>query len=201
MNKFLVFPCIKQEEGDGYNGPAVTLACASDISLALFFPISEENAALINFVLDEKKEKKIDLNTNILGVYKTMLDSWRAGDRFLSGILMDVIFDTETEEEVIAVKLMLSDEDGNVDSVIKVNFTHAIFLAAMDRKEILITNELLNKLVPKDDVEEEEEEEEDSDIIEDNKTSKKLSKEERKKYPVDKDILDIAKKIMQGKIK
>ena len=203
MNKFLIFPCIKQEDGKGYNGPVVTLACASNISFALFFPVSEENAALINFVLEEKKDKKPDINTNILGVYKTMMDSWRAGERFLSGILMDVVFDTATEEEVITVKLLLSDEDGNIDSVTKVNFTHAVLIAAMERKEIIVSDDLLDKLMPKDEREECEdcdgcgECEEDSDVAD----TKKPNKEENKKYPIDKDILDIAKQIMQGKIK
>jgi len=200
MNKFLVFPCIKQENDKGYNGPAVTLANASNMSFALFFPVSEENAALINYILEDKKDKKIDINTNVLGVYKTMLDSWRAGDRFLSGIVMDVATDPETEEEVIMVKLALSGDDGGIDSIIKVNFTHAVFLAAMERKEILVTDELLSKLVPKDE-NDENDEEEDSDVAEKDNKQPKITKEESAKYPIDKDILNIAAKIMQGKIK
>ena len=189
MNKFLVFPCIKQEDEKGYNGPAVTLACASNISFALFFPISEENANLINYILEDKEDKKIDMDTSILGIYKTMLDSWRAGYRFLSGILMDVL--TDTEEEIIAVKLILSDESGSIDSIIRVNFTHAVILAAMERKEILVTAELLDKIMP-----DESDDDEDEDIKENDD-----SKANKTKYPVDKDILEIAKKIMQGKIK
>lgn len=189
MNKFLVFPCIKQSNENGYNGPVVTLACASNISFALFFPMSEENAKLINYIL-EHKPSEYTSNLNIIGIYKTMIDSWEAGGRYLSGISLDTESDLESKEETISVKLIIADEEGSVDSIIKVNFIHAVLLASMERKEIFVSNDLLNKLMPPN---------EDED--EDGETSQEIIPSADKKFPVDKDILDIAKKIMSGKIK
>lgn len=186
MNKFLVFPCVKQNNENGYNGPVVTFACASDISFVLFFPISEDNAKLINYIL-EHKPNEYNSNLNIIGIYKTMVDSWEAGGRYLSGISLDAEFSPESKEEILAIKLLISDESGSVDSIIKVNFIHALLLAAMERKEILVSNDLLKKLMPQNDDGEE-------DISE-------IPSEDDKKFPIDKDILDIAKKIMSGKIK
>lgn len=205
MNKFLVFPCIKQDIDNGYSGPVVMLACASNISFVLFFPISEENASMLNYVLENPPEKQ---NINIgstLGVYKAMLDAWSAGDRFLSGILLDTEYDMESKQEVISARLVISNEGGPVDSIVKVNFVHAILLAAMDRKEILVTKYLLSKLVPIHGKNSEEDEEDDGgDGSVQSKSPKRSNKEESldpKAFPIDKEILDLAKKIMSGKIK
>lgn len=191
MNKFLVFPCIKQDTKEGYSGPVVSLASASNISFVLFFPISEDSASLINYVLEKPPEKQTINAGSVLGIYKTMLDSWSAGDRFLSGILMDTEYDEESKQEVINVKLIISDEHGSVDSVVKTNFVHAMLLAAMERKEILVSNELLSKLLPKSKLDEDDEE------VSETESSKNV----KNKLPVDKEILEIAKRIMSGKIK
>jgi len=53
MNKFLVFPCIEQND-EGYQGKVVSLASTSNLTFVLFFPIAQEYADMINFVL--KKE-------------------------------------------------------------------------------------------------------------------------------------------------
>jgi hypothetical protein len=190
MNKFLVFPCIKQSNENGYNGPVVVLACASNVSFALFFPMSEENATMINYIL-EHKPSEYNSNQSVIGIYKTMLESWEDGGRFLSGIHLGTEFDPESKEETISVKLIISDEDGAVDSITRVNFIHAVLLAAMERKEILIDTALLKKLMPHEDDEDDEDEA--------NPTHTMPSHD--KKFPVDKDILEIAKKIMSGKIK
>lgn len=202
MNKFLVFPCIKQEgiEGrEGYSGPVVSLANASNVSFVLFFPVSEENASLINYVLEKPPSKQTINAGSVLGIYKTMIDSWSAGERFLSGILMDTEYDEEIEQEVINVRLVISDEHGSVDSVVKTNFIHAILLAAMERKEVLVSNELLSKLLPKTQDEEMDEDEDEDGIEEDVKEVKDVK--DVKKLPVDREILEIAKRIMSGKIK
>ena len=206
MNKFLVFPCIKQEaiEGrEGYSGPVVSLGNASNISFVLFFPVSEENASLINYVLEKPPSKQKINAGSVLGIYKTMIDSWSAGERFLSGILMDMEYDEEIEQEVINVRLVISDDHGSIDSVVKTNFIHAILLAAMERKEVLVSNELLSKLLPK--TQDDEMDEEDMDDIENEENEENIKdvKEVKdvKKLPVDKEILEIAKQIMSGKIK
>jgi hypothetical protein len=183
MNKFLVFPCVEQNEEDGYKGQVVSLASTSNVTFMLFFPIATEYSRLINFLL--KKEESTKMNLQLLAVYQTMVNSWKAGDRYLAGIVMDIQYDEETEEDIIAPTLILCDSMGNVDAVLNVNFVHAVMLGAMERKEILVTNELLHKLIPFPD-------EEINEDVPDIPTQKNP-------FPIDKEILDIAKNIMNGK--
>jgi len=119
-----------------------------------------------------------------------MLDSWKAGDRYLAGIVMDIVYDEGAEEDVISPTLIICDSNGNVDAVLNVNFVHAVMLAAMNRKEVLVTNELLSKLLKDPDDNEEDGEEQESD---------EEQKKDDKRFPVDKQILDIARDIMSGK--
>ena len=178
MNKFEVIKCIEVQEND-YDGPCVIMACCSDPSFMLFFPINKENAKIINYVL--KENSKYDINTNILGIYKTMIDSWKSSDRFLSGIIMDTIYNSEAKDEILMIRLALSDQDGNIDSLVHVNFLHAMLLAAMEGVDVIVSDKLLEKMVPND---------------EEDKHSKLTPH-----FPEDKKIVDIAKKIMGGKIK
>jgi hypothetical protein len=216
MNKFLVFPCLKKSENENYNGPVVMLSSEANISFALFFPVSEENSELINYILDTHPSKYNINDGNALGIYTTMIASWEAGNRHLSGILMDTEYDQELEQDLISTRLVISNEHGDVDSIIRVNFIHAIIIAAMERREIMVTNALLDKLIPKDvdengnEITDENEDEENNDNDnddedeDDDKTDdrdKGNGKKPEHKYPVDKEILDIAKKIINGKIK
>ena len=179
MNKFEVIKCIDVNEGD-YDGTCVVMACSTDPSFMLFFPISKDSSKMINFVL--KENSKYDINTNILGIYKTMIDSWSAGDRFLSGIIMDTTYNEELKDEVLMIRLCLSDSDGEIDSMVHVNFLHAIMLAAMEGVNIIVSDKLIAKMVPEDE-------------NEDKRSHNPHS------FPEDKKIVDIAKKIMGGKIK
>ena len=192
INKVWVFPCVNQTNEMGYEGPILTLACSSNVSFVLLFPISEDNASLINYIL-EHKPSEYNTNLNIIGIYKTMIDSWEEGGRHLSGIYIDMDEDPESKTEKMSTKIIISDDNsGDVDSIIKVNFIHAILLAAMERREIIVSGDLLRNLMPDDNYDEEDGEDNSDDSINDENT---------KKFPVDKDILDIAKKIMSGKIK
>jgi hypothetical protein len=181
MNKFEVTKCVEIDE-PGYKGHCVILSCASDPSFLLFFPIGKENVKTINFVLADSS--KYDINTNVLGIYKTMIDSWRASDRYLSGIIMDTIYNDEMKEEILMIRLALSDSDGDIESLVHVNFLHAILLAAMEGTYIIVGDSLLSKMVA--DMEQPEEE---------------IVKKKTPHFPEDKKIVDIAKKIMGGKIK
>lgn len=180
MNKFKVIKCIDVNEGD-YDGPCVIMACVSDTSFMLFFPINKENAKIINYVL--KKNSKYDINTNILGIYKTMIDSWEADDKFLAGIIMDAIYNDELKDEVLMIRLALSDKDGNLNSLVHVNFLHAILLAAMEEVDIIVSEKLISKMVPE------------------NENEERRAHNFDAHFPEDKKIVDIAKKIMGGKIK
>lgn len=182
MNKFGILECVEVKEND-YEGPCVVLACVADPSLMLFFPIPKENAKILNYILNGKN--KVDTNTGILGIYKTMLESWKAGDRYLSGIIFDAIYSEEMKDEILMIRLAISDVNGNLDGVVPCNFLHAISLAAMEGMEIIVSDKLLSKMLPP--------EEKMADF--------KAKKKEIQHFPEDKKIMSIAKKIMSGKIK
>jgi len=184
MNKFLVLPCFDQTEEEGYQGTVVSMANASNPSFMLFFPFDPEYAKLINIMLKKEEASKTDLH--ILSTYQTMVNSWKAGDRYLSGIILDFEYDEESEDEIIAPTLIICDSNGNVDALLKVNFVQSVILAALERKEMIVTDDLLQSLLPDDDDDDDDEDEDD---------------EEKAKFPIDKQILDIAKEIMTGKSK
>ena len=179
MNKFGIFQCVDVKE-NGYSGFCVILACITDPTFMLFFPISKENSKTLNYVLDA--DNKVDANTATLGIYKTMIDSWTAGDRYLSGIIFDATNSKDAKDEVITIKLAISDSNGHLDGIVPCNFLHAILLAAMEGVEIIVTDKLLSKMLP--------DEENDTPPVKDTHH-----------FPEDKKIMSIAKKIMSGKIK
>ena len=157
MNKFRIMECVKANKdgeemtspSDNYSGYVVAMACSADPGFVLFFPISTEHAKMMNFIL---ADKKYDINTEILGIYKAMLDSWKSSDRFLSGIIMDTFYDKKAKDDLIMIRLALSDSSGEIDALVKVNFVHAVFLATMDSIEITISDDLLDKLVPQESI-------------------------------------------------
>ena len=185
MNRFQVFSCVDFEE-DGYDGPVVALGCVADPTFMLFFPITKEQGKVINYVLNSDEE--YDINSKVLGIYKTMLDSWSAGDRFLSGVIMDSVYDPEDEEDILMIRIALSDHTGSLDSLVRVNFLHAILLASMERADIIVSDSCLARMMPHN---------------EDDDNEKRIHKKRHnpKEFPEDKDIIGIAKKIMSGKIK
>jgi hypothetical protein len=214
MNKFAIFSCIDLEETKGadYKGPAVVLANTSDSDNMLFFPITKEHARIIKKAMESDVD--VDADMSILGIYKTMLDSWKAGDRYLSGISIETIIDNVSEDddededededdednggsedgegekknenEVPLIRLIISDSNGMIDSLVRVNFIHAILLAALLEIEIIISDRVLEQMMPN------------SDEPEDKAAKKHKKKEE---FPEDKNIIHIARKIMQGKVK
>ena len=185
MNKFIILSCIDVKEND-YDGPCIVLGCISDPSFMLFFPISEENAKVITYVLEGNDD--YDINTNILGIYRTMVNSWQASDRYLSGIIMDAVYDKNVKDELLSIRLALSNqENGDLDSLVPVNFLHAVLLAAMERVEIIVSEKLLEQMMPSSEKKERDE------------RRGKNNKSEH--FPEDKALVDIAKKIMSGKVK
>jgi len=181
MNRFRIFSCINFDEDD-YDGPVVILACAVDPSFMLFFPITDEQAEVINHVLNSEDDS-YDINSKVLGIYKTMIDSWKSSDRFLSGIIMDSIYDEESEDETLFIRLALSDHNGELDSLVHVNFLHAILLAAMEKSDIVVSDQFLDKMMPAEEKEE------------------RTIESKRKNFPEDNDIMNIANKIMSGQVR
>jgi len=183
MNKFTILSCVEVNE-NGYEGPCVILVCISDPTFMLFFPISEDNADVISYVV--RDEGDYDINTNILGIYKTMIDSWKSSDRYLSGIIMDAVYDEEAKDQVLSIRLALADDEGDLDSLVYVSFLHAIILSAMEESEIIVGDKLLAQMMP-------------SEL--NGESSDGKSKLQTPSFPGDKKIVDIARKIMSGKIK
>ena len=231
MNKFLVFPCVKQNR-NSYSGHVISLACAQNINFVLFFPTEEKHADTINYLLDTKP-CDFDFNLSSIGIFKTMIDTWKSSGRFLSGIFMDIEYSLKSKDNIITMKLIISDINGSIDSVVKINFLYGIIIAAMERKEIVVSEDLLTKLSPaaeaylsNEDMDDEDmdnedyDEEQDIDPDEEAEAEYKKSMDlfkkmvakdpgnlednksnKKQKLPVDKNLLKIAKKIMSGKRK
>lgn len=188
-------PCIDQSEVNEGGPEGLVLPLASEIqnNCVLFFPISEEIGSVINHLLESDEADPQELH--MIDVFKTMISTWRSSDRFLSGIYLDKIYDLSKDEDVIYVNIMLSStNDGFIEAVIRVNFIHAMIIAVLEGVDIMVSNDLLVKLLPeavKEDADEDDDDDDDTfdeDLDEGN-------------YPVDENILEIAKKIMGGKIK
>jgi hypothetical protein len=202
MYKFIVLPCSEATPEDDsspkYQGHVVPLGCPSDMSLVLFFPIDEKNASIVNYLLSE--EKDCDFNSDVLGLYQTMLDSWTAGDRFLSGIIMESVYSEIMKENVVSVKIILSSHrTGRIEGFVKVNFAYAIILAAMEKIEITIDKELIDRLMPSGEMDDDDDDDDERPLG--TKLDDKVDKKKNQSYPVDENILEIAKGIMSGRIK
>jgi hypothetical protein len=188
-------PCVDQSEINEGSPPGLVLPLASEMqnNCILFFPVSKEVGSLINFLLEAEETE--DQQLNMIEVFKTMINTWKSGGRFLSGIFIDKIFDPDSEEDIINVNLVLSStSNGYIEAVIKVCFVHAIIVAVMEDVDIMISEELLSKLLPEDKIEGLEDE--DGDDEEESKDPFSNSN-----IPRDENILNIAKQIMSGKIK
>ena len=184
MNRFGVLECVEIKEKD-YQGFVVALVSITDPTFVLFFPINKENAKVINFVLDDKNH--ISADTNVLGLYKTMIDTWRSSDKYLSGIIMDSVYSEEADGDVLMIRLALSDNNGDLENLVYVNFLHGIMLAAIEGVDVIVNDKLIEKMVP---------EEGNYD-----KFGKNISQKPDTHFPEDKKLMDIAKKIMSGKTK
>lgn len=205
MSKFVVLPCsnVEDDKSIDYDGHVVALASSSDVNLMVFFPVSPENAHLINYVLNE--DSPYDIDTDILGVYQTMLNSWISNDSFLSGVIMDTIYSEEIEENVVSVRLVLSsNRTGRIEGLVRVNFIHSIILAAMEKIEIIIDDELLDRLIPGREREEyaemdEEDEDDMSDMSDEEMEEPKPS--QKKPSPIDQNLIETARRIISGKLR
>ena len=176
-----------QPSANKYEGNVVALACTSDPSLVLFFPVSPDVVEKMNEAIGS--ENQLDIGT--FGIYKTMVDSWSATDKYLSGIIIDVIYDKEMDDDIMDVKLVLSDtNNGCINSLVSIDFINAIFLSILERMNILLSDALLSKLMPVF----EEQVESENDIGNIDKVDDGVSEDK-------KEILDIVKQIMGGQVK
>lgn len=183
MNKFIVFSCIIPKDN---NIPHVVLRCVDDPGFALFFPANDEIASVLKYIIDG--DGQYDINTKVLGIYRTMIDSWNASDNYLSGIIMDLIYDKTSKEDLLSIRLALSSKHtGEIEGLVYVNFINAIMLAALEKVEIIISDLIISKMIPSEEY--------------DMKKNNEIPKISKNNFPEDKNILNIAKEIMSGKIK
>jgi len=193
MNRFSIISCVNLEKGEnGYCGPAIALGCVTDPSLVLFFPVSPEKADILNYLI---KDGEYGINTEVIGLYKTMIDSWSYSNQFLSGIILDCEYEKELQDDIMYVTLSLSNSvSGLLESVVNVNFVNSIILAAIQDIEVIVTMKLLNKLLPEED---EVEDEEVENNIKHNPIDPKVVINNGK-FPEDSKILDIVRGIMES---
>jgi len=198
MIRFQILPCVEQSQLENpevaeYDGMVLPLISEANNNCVLFFPVVKEIALTVNSVLGQVDKEQVS-NENVIEIYKTMIDTWAAAEQFLSGIIMDTAYDNNLQEEIVTVSLILSSiQDGYIEAIVKVNFVHAIMIAVLEGLEIMISLDLLNKIMP--------------NVWESGEASNNLEdsfpeqNNEQQQFPVDQNILDIAKKIMGGKIK
>jgi hypothetical protein len=197
MNRFEIMPCIDQSdvvesEEDGLVLPLISESCV------LLFPITKEIADTVNYI---KGVGDVDCEADLdkIEVYRTMVETWKSSGQFLSGILMDVHYDDEDEENMFSVSLILSNiADGYVEALTKVNFLHALIVGVLEDIDVMVGQELLSRLIPPDHLQHLAEPLEDADSEE---FFSEEASENVNKYPYDHNIYQIAKKIMDGKIK
>jgi len=162
MSRFIIASCITMKgkssgesnlstdppvpKGD-YEGTVVVLANVNNPAFMLFFPFKKEQAGMVNYLL-EGHDGEYDANTEDLGLYKAMVDSWKAGDRYLSGVILDAVYDKDEKQDVPLVRLALIDRSGNLDDLVTVSFAHGILISAMEKAEIIVGESLLSKMVP-----------------------------------------------------
>ena len=190
-------PC-EHKEGleEGQNGFVVPLIADFNDNIVLCFAVDKENADLINFVLEEENKSKISMHDGIVGVYKTMLSSWKAGERFLSGIILDAVYDADGKDLALDAHFVLVDSNGRLDSFAKTTFIHAVVTAAIEDMEIYVTDDLFEKLKPAEQNESEEDDDDDGGTL-----APKPNSPKSKDFPIDHNLLKKAKEIMDGTVK
>jgi len=189
MNKFVVLPCAEQEN-ERYKGYVSAFGMINDTTLVILIPVTEEAAKTINYALQPNEDKQ-GVNMTLITSYKMMFDSWQASGRFVSGIIMDSEKD-EDGDEIISVKLFFSDTaDGMIEGVLETSFVQAVILAAMFNLDIIFTTDILSKLLPGHGGD-------DDDDDDDGGSFPEI--DDDGDFPVDNDIIKIARDIIKGKL-
>lgn len=210
-NKFKVLICSNSPKENGYNGPVVAFQSTTDPFRLIFFPVELETAKILNYLVVKNIDKDelsnedansimkditegIDIidnnkdlisienaNEGILGIYETMLESWSASNRFLSGILFNIERGEETDKVLISCKIILSGDDGMVDCAFDANLMQALVLSTLLDAYIIFSEELLSFVTPVNDDDE-----------------KENQPKNNKKFPKDDNVVNIVKNIMSN---
>lgn len=164
-NKFWLGPCedkkITISETETFEGIMATLISHEDDKFKLMIPIREKDANLISAILEENGKLGESEEEEVIGVFLTMIESWRSAGVYLSGVTVDSFVDPETDIDMFFVHFFLCNQDGYMESMVRANFSHALILVALEGVPIFVTEKLLAKLLgagPKIEGDEEEEE-------------------------------------------
>lgn len=190
MNKFFPSKCIPHKDAvrKNVNSKALLLPLIMEknSNYVLFFPVEDEVAEVINFILendfDIEESGSID-GIGTIEMVRTMKYSWSALGNFVSGILIRDSYSEELKDYTLDSNIILSSDDGYVESIIKVGFVLAIVFSLLEDVPVMIGDALLEKLNSYN-----EESEENIDI--------EIREQDKK---IDKEILMAAKKIMGDK--
>jgi DNA-binding cell septation regulator SpoVG len=182
MNLFRVVNCIDfngeipEDLGDAsptHEGPAIIMNNVEWPSTYLFFPIQEENMEFINKVMNG------DEDIESLSLFKTMMDSWKSSNSFLTGIVCDVHFSPNDPSPKITVDLALADGEGLLTSMVAVSLFDAVIISLIKDIDFVITDRFLNALMP----------------------DRSEEVEEFSEFPEDHNINDIVRDIMEAPVK
>jgi hypothetical protein len=184
MNRFYVDNCVPHSDvtGEDVEGYVCPLVSEKNQNFVLFFPISEEVAGTVESLMSHE-DIPPGGETDLIEVISIMKKSWESLDSFLSGIVLNEAFDRETKDYVIDASAILSSNSfGSVDSIVRINFTMSIILSLLCESSIMISDSLISKL--------------ESGLEETEVEDEGLEGE-----TADENIIEIARKIMKGKIK
>ncbi len=194
MNKFTVTDCRKDLMPSSELGTVVCLSNVYDPSLKIFFPIYHDLKSFVDYILSggnvdrSISDETIISHSNLLSLYQTMIQSWEMGEQYLSGIILDAIYDENKKDNIISAKITLSDfETGDVVVYMPIGFISAIILGALYKKEIIVTMSLLSLVLPG------------MNGLSDEDDPDQFARPNSNKYPFDSGIMDIAQKIMENK--
>jgi hypothetical protein len=116
---------------------------------ALFFPVEDEVAEIINFIVDNEYDIHSDDTTgeiNVIEMVRTMKYSWDLLGNFISGIFIKEAYSEEVSDYTLDSSIILSSEDGYVESIVKVGFVLSAIFSLVDGIPIMIGDALLDRL-------------------------------------------------------
>ena len=205
-----------EDAEDVYEGPVIVLT--KEQGLSLCFPILDHTAHLLKYIFEvynndeyEELEDSQDLqeleyeltntekmaHSQTIGIYQTMVNLWRDSGLFLSGIVMDSTYSAELEDLIVVYMVLSDDTSGFVSSVVRINFQHALALAALLELELNVNEVLLYKLIPTlfEDGDEENENEQDSPSFAGPQHMLSLPDQDSP-FPIDSKLVDLAKSLL-----
>lgn len=153
MNRFYPSKCLTYKDAVGNKAGSdsllLPLIMEKNSNYVLFFPIEDEVAEIINFIVDNEYDIYGDDTTgelNVIEMVRTMKYSWDSLGNFISGIFMKEAYSEEVSDYTLDSNIILSSEDGYVESIVKVGFVLSAIFSLVDNIPIMIGDALLDRL-------------------------------------------------------